>query len=248
MEELPPVEMPFRYSSDGQSLLLMIGVRPDGRKERMAIGEGYRVSKASWQELLLDQKGRGLQAGPLLAVGDVEMGFWAALEEVFPATRGQRCWFHKMGNVLNALRKSLRGAPRRICGRSGRVRHATTRTPATHQGAWQREDNLTLTGKRATEAAQQEAAPQAVVRAQNMSLSLYTDGLDNYLNVTVAQIAALTAQFAEVQVQTRHLQTAIALIGAFGGWSTADLSTGDQTLPFNPLSPHDAPGNEHESH
>ena len=60
----------------------------------MAIGDGYRESKASWQELLLDLKARGLQAGPLLAVGDGAMGFWAALEEVFPATRGQRCWFH----------------------------------------------------------------------------------------------------------------------------------------------------------
>jgi outer membrane protein, multidrug efflux system len=109
------------------------------------------------------------------------------------------------------------------------------------------EDNLTLTGKLSTEAAQQEAALQAAVRAQNMALSLYTDGLDNYLNVTVAQIAALTAQIAEVQVQTRRLQTAVALIGAFGGgWSTADLPTADQTLPFNPLSPHDAPGDVHE--
>jgi multidrug efflux system outer membrane protein len=111
------------------------------------------------------------------------------------------------------------------------------------------EDNLTLTGKLSTEAAQQEAALQAAVRAQNMALSLYTDGLDNYLNVTVAQIAALTAQIAEVQVQTRRLQTAVALIGAFGGgWSTADLPTADQTLPFNPLSPHDAPGDVHERH
>jgi multidrug efflux system outer membrane protein len=111
------------------------------------------------------------------------------------------------------------------------------------------EDNLTLTGKLSTEAAQQVAALQAAVRAQNMALSLYTDGLDNYLNVTVAQIAALTAQIAEVQVQTRRLQTAVALIGAFGGgWSTADLPTADQTLPFNPLSPHDAPGDVHERH
>jgi putative transposase len=58
------------------------------------------------QELLLDLKSRGLQAGPLLAIGDGAMGFWAALEEVFTATRGQRCWFHKIGNVLNALPKS----------------------------------------------------------------------------------------------------------------------------------------------
>ena len=93
-------------SADGQCLLVIIGVTPDGRKERVAISDGYRESKASWQELLLDLKRRGLQHGPLLAVGDGAMGFWAALQEVFPATRGQRCGFHKMGNVLNALPKS----------------------------------------------------------------------------------------------------------------------------------------------
>ena len=73
----------------------------------MAIGDGYRESKESWKDLLLDLKQRGLQSGPLLAAGDGAMGFWAALEEVFPQTRHQRCWFHKMGNVLNALPKSL---------------------------------------------------------------------------------------------------------------------------------------------
>ncbi len=95
--------------SDGQCLLVIIGVTPDGRKERVAISDGYRESKASWAELLLDLKRRGLQSGPLLAVGDGAMGFWAALEEVFPQTGHQRCWFHKMGNVLNALPKSLHG-------------------------------------------------------------------------------------------------------------------------------------------
>ncbi|WP_151638042.1 IS256 family transposase [Noviherbaspirillum aerium] len=89
--------------ADGQCLLVIIGVTPEGRKERVAIADGFRESKASWQEVLLDLKARGLQAGPLLATGDGAMGFWAALEEVFPATRAQRCWFHKMGNVLNAL-------------------------------------------------------------------------------------------------------------------------------------------------
>jgi putative transposase len=89
--------------ADGQCLLVIIGVTPDGRKERVAIADGFRESKASWQGVLLDLKSRGLQSGPLLATGDGAMGFWAALEEVFPATRAQRCWFHKMGNVLNAL-------------------------------------------------------------------------------------------------------------------------------------------------
>lgn len=93
-------------SSDGQCLLVVIGVTPQGRKERVAIGDGLRESKDAWKELLLDLKARGLQHGPLLAVGDGAMGFWAALEEVFPLTRAQRCRFHKMGNVLNALPKS----------------------------------------------------------------------------------------------------------------------------------------------
>jgi len=89
--------------SEGQCLLVIIGVTPEGRKERVVIGDGYRESKESWKEILLDLKARGLQAGPLLATGDGAMGFWAALAEVFPATRAQRCWFHKMGNVMNAL-------------------------------------------------------------------------------------------------------------------------------------------------
>lgn len=92
--------------SDGQCLLVIIGVTPEGRKERVAIGDGYRESKASWRDVLLELKARGLQAGPRLAVGDGAMGFWAALTEVFPDTSHQRCWFHKMGNVLNALPKS----------------------------------------------------------------------------------------------------------------------------------------------
>ena len=89
--------------ANGQCLLVIVGVTPEGRKERVAIADGFRESTASWREVLLDLKARGLQAGPLLAVGDGAMGFWAALEEVFPATRTQRCWFHKLGNVLNAL-------------------------------------------------------------------------------------------------------------------------------------------------
>ena len=108
------------------------------------------------------------------------------------------------------------------------------------------EDNLTLTGKLSTEAAQQEAALQAAVKTQDLSMSLYRDGLDNYLNVTVAQIAALTAETAEVQVQTRRLQAAVALTGALGGgWTATDLPTEDQTVPFNPLDLHTAPGDVH---
>jgi putative transposase len=95
--------------SDGQCLLVIIGVKPDGTKERVAIGDGFRESKDAWCELLLDLKARGLQSGPLLAAGDGAMGLWAALAEVFPKSRHQRCWFHKTGNILSALPKSQHG-------------------------------------------------------------------------------------------------------------------------------------------
>jgi transposase-like protein len=86
-------------------LLVMIGVRADGRKELLALSDGYRESTESWADLLRDCARRGMRA-PVLAVGDGALGFWSALREVFPATRAQRCWFHKIANILGALPKS----------------------------------------------------------------------------------------------------------------------------------------------
>jgi transposase-like protein len=90
-----------------QCLLVIIGVRLDGTKELVTLGDGLRESKASWLELLRDLKARGLEVGPRLAVGDGALGFWSALEEIYPETRHQRCWVHETANVLNALPKSL---------------------------------------------------------------------------------------------------------------------------------------------
>ena len=86
-------------------LLVMIGVRADGRKELVAVADGYRESTESWADLLRDCRRRGMTA-PVLAVGDGALGFWKAVREVFPATREQRCWWHKQANVLAALPKS----------------------------------------------------------------------------------------------------------------------------------------------
>ena len=86
-------------------LLVMIGVRADGRKELIALADGYRESSESWADLLRDCARRGMRA-PVLAAGDGALGFWKALREVFPATKEQRCWFHKIANVLAALPKS----------------------------------------------------------------------------------------------------------------------------------------------
>jgi transposase-like protein len=86
-------------------LLVLIGVRADGRKELVALTDGYRESTESWADLLRDCARRGMRA-PVLAIGDGALGFWGALREVFPQARTQRCWFHKIANVLGALPKS----------------------------------------------------------------------------------------------------------------------------------------------
>jgi transposase-like protein len=90
-------------------LLVIIGVTAEGKKELVSIGEGLRESAACWLEVLRDLKARGLDPGPLLAVGDGALGFWAALDQIYPKTKVQRCWVHKSANVLNELPKSVQG-------------------------------------------------------------------------------------------------------------------------------------------
>jgi putative transposase len=96
-----------RLEDHAQCLLVIIGATPEGKKEIVGITDGVRESAQSWRELLLDLKRRGLAIGPELAVADGALGFWQALEEVWPKARGQRCWVHKTANVLNKLPKSL---------------------------------------------------------------------------------------------------------------------------------------------
>lgn len=97
-----------RMEDASSCVLVIMGVTDNGTKELIAIEDGLRESKESWRNLLLSIKSRGLKFSPKLATGDGALGFWAALSEVFPDTIQQRCWFHKMGNVLNNLPKSLR--------------------------------------------------------------------------------------------------------------------------------------------
>ena len=99
------IHLKVRLEQDKVCLLVMIGVRSDGRKELIALADGFRESTESWADLLRSCKRRGMTA-PVLAIGDGALGFWAAVRDVFPQTREQRCWWHKIGNVLNALPKS----------------------------------------------------------------------------------------------------------------------------------------------
>ena len=99
-----------RLDHDRQCMLVLIGADAHGKKELLAIDDGYRESTQSWRELLLRLRDEnGLAVPPELAIGDGALGFWKALHEVWPGTRQQRCWVHKTANVLNVLPKSLHG-------------------------------------------------------------------------------------------------------------------------------------------
>src|SRR5712692_2400339 len=106
------VHFNIRLEHERLCCLVLIGVRADGRKELVAVGDGYRESTQSWSELLRDLKRRGMRS-PVLAIGDGALGFWGALREVFPDSREQRCWVHKIANVLDALPASVQAAARR---------------------------------------------------------------------------------------------------------------------------------------
>jgi putative transposase len=99
------IHVNIRLEEQKLCLLVLIGVRADGRKELIALADGYRESAESWADLLRDAARRGMRA-PVLAAGDGALGFWSGLREVFPQTREQRCWVHKTANVLAALPKS----------------------------------------------------------------------------------------------------------------------------------------------
>jgi transposase-like protein len=105
------IHLKVRLEQDKVCLLVLIGVRADGQKERNALADGHRESTESWADLLRGCKRRGMRA-PVLAVGDGALGFWAAVREVFPETREQRCWFHAAGNVLDCLPKSAQPGAR----------------------------------------------------------------------------------------------------------------------------------------
>jgi transposase-like protein len=96
-----------RMEDHGECMLVLIGATPEGKKELIGFQVGVRESAQSWRELLVEAKSRGLKIAPEIAVGDGALGFWKALDEVFPATRHQRCWVHKTANILNKVALSV---------------------------------------------------------------------------------------------------------------------------------------------
>jgi transposase-like protein len=101
------VYLQARMEDNAECMLVLIGATPEGKKELVGFQTGVRESAQSWRELLIDIKQRGLEIAPDLAIGDGALGFWKAIEEVFPSTRHQRCWVHKTANLLNKVALSV---------------------------------------------------------------------------------------------------------------------------------------------
>ncbi len=98
-----------RLDDQRSCILVIMGADRDGKKELLAVSDGYRESSQSWREILLQLKARGLTTAPRLAIGDGALGFWNALDEIFPETKKQRCWVHKTANVLNKMPRNIQG-------------------------------------------------------------------------------------------------------------------------------------------
>ena len=137
-------------------VLVLIGVRADGRKELIALDDGYREATQSWADLLRDCKRRRMRA-PMLAIGDGALGFWGALREVFPETAEQRCWFHKIANVLATLPKSAHPGAKKALAQ-----------------IWNAEDKRhALNAVKAFEAAYGAKYPKAVAKITDASTSCW---------------------------------------------------------------------------
>lgn len=121
------VHFNVRLEEDRQCILVLMGATSEGKKELIAVADGYRESEQSWRQLLLDCKQRGLKVDPKLATGDGALGFWKALRQVYPTTRTQRCWVHKTANVLDKM-------PKRVQPKAKEMLHAIWMAPTRAEG------------------------------------------------------------------------------------------------------------------
>jgi len=121
------VYLQARMEDNAECMLVIIGATPEGKKELLGFQVGLRESAQSWRELLVDIKNRGLSIAPEIAVGDGAMGFWKSLDEIFPSTKHQRCWIHKVKNVLNHFPKPMAAA---VKSDLNDIQHVETRAEA----------------------------------------------------------------------------------------------------------------------
>ena len=181
-----------RLEEDRLACLVIIGVRPDGRKEVIALEDGYRESTESWASLLRDLKRRGMPA-PILGIGDGNLGFWAALREVYPEAEEQRCWKHKVANVLDKL-------PKRLQPRAKEMLHEIMRAP-------DRESALEDIVRFSQEfAARYPKAVETLVKDQDRLLTFFDFPAEHWLHLRTTN--AIESTFSTVKARTKQTRGA----------------------------------------
>lgn len=176
-----------RLEDDRLACLVIIGVRPDGRKELVALEDGYRESTESWASVLRDLKRRGLPA-PVLAIADGALGFWAALREAYPETQEQRCWVHKIANVLDKL-------PKRLQPRAKEMLHEIMRSPS-------RKDAMEETNRFSQEFdARYPKAVKTLLKDQDQLLRFFDFPAQHWIHLRTSN--AIESTFSTVKARTR---------------------------------------------
>ncbi|MFQ5944561.1 MAG: IS256 family transposase [Anaerolineales bacterium] len=181
-----------RLEEDRLACLVIIGVLADGTKEVIALEDGYRESQESWASLLRDLKRRGMPV-PVLAVGDGALGFWGALREVFPETREQRCWVHKIANVLDKL-------PKRLQARAKAILHEIMRAPDRQSAE---EDILRF---REEFEARYPKAVECLVKDQDRLLTFFDFPAEHWIHLRTTN--PIESPFATVKARTRQTKGA----------------------------------------
>ena len=181
------VHFRIRLEDDRLCTLVMIGVRPDGTKELIAVEDGYRESTESWQAVLRDLKARGM-AAPVVAVGDGALGFWAAVRDVWPETQEQRCWVHRLANVLDKLPQRLQAQAKRALHE---IMNAATRAQAeTAIAAFTTEFQ-----------AKYPKAVAALARDQDQLLTFFAFPAEHWKHLRTTTV--IESPFATVRLRTR---------------------------------------------
>jgi transposase-like protein len=181
-----------RLEEDRLACLVIVGVLPDGRKEVIAIEDGYRESTESWASLLRDMKGRGMPA-PVLAVGDGGLGFWAALRDVYPETQAQRCWKHKIANVLDKL-------PRRLQPRAKAMLHEIMKAPD-HESALEDIDRFCQEYR-----ARYPKAVETLTKDQDQLLAFFDFPAEHWIHLRTTN--PVESPFATVKARTKKTKGA----------------------------------------
>jgi transposase-like protein len=186
------VHFNIRLEHERLCCLVLIGVRADGHKELVAVGDGYRESTESWSEVLRDLKRRGMRA-PVLAIGDGALGFWGALREVFPESREQRCWVHKIANVLDAVPTSLRP---KVKAALHSIMNAENKEAA----------DLAIDQFEATYGAKYAKAVDKVLKDRGVLLTHFDFPADHWIHLRTTNVIEST--FATVRLRTRKTKGA----------------------------------------